>query len=211
MGALAPASPVGVAGSQSARTCAPTCYQQIDGIEAQLEEHRRAKAAADAEDRDYARYESALLHDVQVAELEQERSDLLERLAVAMENKKLVRAQPAPAVTAHGLPVTHHAPVPLFLRLFLLCVQARARRVREKDAAADARRAELDQVRAARDSPFLTESRILAHNFDDPRRVRRDHYKGMSQEQLAAIRAEQEAQRRELEARRAAAKREEAE
>ena len=70
---------------------------------------------------------------------------------------------------------------------------------------------ERDQVRAARDSPFLTESRILAHNFDDPRRVRRDHYKGMSQEQLAAIRAEQEAQRRELEARRADEKAEAAE
>ena len=83
--------------------------------------------------------------------------------------------------------------------------------MREKDALAAARRAERDQVRAARDSPFLTESRILAHNFDDPRRVRRDHYKGMSQEQLAAIRAEQEAQRRELEARRADEKAEAAE
>ncbi len=47
---------------------------------------------------------------------------------------------------------------------------------------------------------------MLAFNFSDSRRVRRDHYKGMSREQLAAIQAEQQAQREALAARRAAEK-----
>ena len=65
--------------------------QMVAGINAQLEEHRAAKARQEAEDKDFAEYQSALLHEVQVAELEQQRSELLERLRVANENKKLVR------------------------------------------------------------------------------------------------------------------------
>lgn len=144
----------------------------VAGIEAQLREHRNAKAEADAERRAYAEYESVLLHDVQVAELEEQREQLVERLRLMNENKML----------------------------------ARARRVRERDAAEAARKAELEQVASARNSALLTESRVLAVNFSDSRRVRRDHYKGMSREQLAAIQAEQQAQREALAARRAAEK-----
>lgn len=63
----------------------------VAGIEAQLREHRNAKAEADAERRAYAEYESVLLHDVQVAELEEQREQLVERLRLMNENKMLVR------------------------------------------------------------------------------------------------------------------------
>lgn len=143
---------------------------QIAGIEAQLADHRAAKEAQEAESRAYAEYELALLHEVEVANLEAEREGLMERLRVVTENKML----------------------------------ARARRVREADEKMAAKRAEKDEVQLARESAFLTESRVMGYNFADPRRVRRDHYKGMTQEELAAIRAEQAAQRDELRARREA-------
>ena len=76
--------------------------------------------------------------------------------------------------------------------------------MREADEKRTEKRLELDQVDAARHSAFLTESRILAHNFDDPSRVRRDHYKGMSTEELADIQRQQQEQREELAERRAA-------
>lgn len=80
---------------------------------------------------------------------------------------------------------------------------ARAKRQAERAAAAAGLQRDIELMQAAMADPMLCEDRTLAFSAEGPHRVRRDHYKGMSVEDVEAIRETQRIQMEEARARRA--------
>uniref|UniRef100_A0A7S1C7Z1 Uncharacterized protein n=1 Tax=Bicosoecida sp. CB-2014 TaxID=1486930 RepID=A0A7S1C7Z1_9STRA len=172
-------------------TCGPSGMQVFEGED--LRKAEREKAAAAAADA-VIREQLALKAERAAAEAEEDKryAEFHEQLA------GMLAEQEAGA--------THSKLVEKLRLQQENLAAARERRLAARAAKAAEDEAALAEVERMRADPMLSESRVMAAHAEGMHRVRKDHYKGMSQEDLAEIRRVQAAQIEEARRLRAEAK-----